>query len=138
MAGGSQVRGHSRIPAGRVSAPLPNSSVRASPYLQEPSKPRWDSEIPPGEAVRDLGQPSQGKGREERDGGGAEFQSPRNLMPRNLESERETHSYRASLSLRHKSKKEGGRTHTPAPVSLRTLEENGRMGEKNTHMPLFI
>lgn len=37
------MRGHSRIPAGRVSAPLPNSSVRASPYLQEPSKPRWDS-----------------------------------------------------------------------------------------------
>ena len=90
----------------------------------------------------DLGQPSQGKGREERDGGGAEFQSPRNLVPRNLESEQETHSRRASLSLRHKSEKEGvghtARTHTPAPASLRTLEENGRMGEKNTHMPLFI
>ena len=42
-----------------------------------------------------------------------------------------------------KSEKEGvghtARTHTPAPVSLRTtLEESGRMGEKNTHMPLFI
>ena len=90
----------------------------------------------------DLGQPSQGKGREERDGGGAEFQSPRNLVPRNLESEQETHSHRASLSLRHKSEKEGvgytARTHTPAPTSLRTLEENGRMGEKNTHTPLFI
>ena len=90
----------------------------------------------------DLGQPSQGKGREERDGGGAEFQSPRNLVPRNLESEQETHSHRASLSLRHKSEKEGvghtARTHTPAPASLRTLEENGRMGEKHTHMPLFI
>ena len=90
----------------------------------------------------DLGQPSQGKGREERDGGGAEFQSPRNLVPRNRESEQETHSHRASLSLRHKSEKEGvghtARTHTPAPASLRTLEENGRMGEKHTHMPLFI
>ena len=50
---------------------------------------------------------------------------------------------RASLSLRHKGEKEGaghtGRTHTPAPVPLRaTLGENGRMGEKHTHTPLFI
>ena len=88
----------------------------------------------------DLGQPSQGKGREERDGGGAEFQSPRNLASGNLESEQETHP--CKMSLRHKGEKEGvghtARTHTPAPASLRTLEENGRMGEKNTHTPLFI
>ena len=63
-------------------------------------------------------------------------------MPRNLESEQETHSRRASLSLRHKSEKEGvghtARTHSPAPVSLRTtLEESGRMGEK-THTCLSL
>ena len=60
-----------------------------------------------------------------------------------IESEQETHSCRASLTLRHKSEKEGvghtARTHTPAPMSLKTtLEENGRMGGKNTHIPLFI
>ena len=75
------------------------------------------------------------------DGEGAEFQSPRNLASENLESEQETHPCR--MNLRHKGEKEGvghtARTHTPAPMSLKTtLEENGRMGGKNTHMPLFI
>lgn len=88
----------------------------------------------------DLGQPSQGKGREERDGGGAEFQSPRNLVPRNLESEQETHSHRASLSLRHKSEKEGvGHTARTHPCTLHSeLLQRTRGWGKNTHMPLFI
>ena len=137
------MRDHRRIPASRVSPPLPNSSVREPVHTsREPSKPRWDLDTTWG-GCGGPGPAQSGKSREERDGGGAEFQSPRNLVPRNLESEQETGSHRASLSLRHKSKKEGvghtARTHTPAPVSLRTtLEESGRMGEKNTHMPLFI
>ena len=139
MAGGSHLRNHRRIPASRVSPPLPNSSVRASPYLQGAQQAQVGLRYHLGRLWGTWASPV----REERDGGGAEFQSPRNLVPRNLESEQETHSCRASLTLRHKSEKEGvghtARTHTPAPVSLRTtLEENGRMGEKNTHMPLFI
>lgn len=92
MVGGSPVRGHRGIPASRISPPLPNCSVRASPYLQGAQQAQVGlREIPAGEAVGDLGQPSQGKGKEERDRGGAEFQSPRNLVPRSLESQSRRH-----------------------------------------------
>lgn len=139
MAGGSHLRGHRRIPASRVSPPLPNSSVREPVHTsKEPSKPRWDLDITWGGYGGPGPSQSGRRGMEE----GLNSSPPGTWCPE-IESEQETHSCRASLSLRHKSEKEGvghtARTHTPAPVSLRTtLEENGRMGEKNTHMPLFI
>ena len=83
-----------------------------------------------------LGPLSQGKGREEMDGGGAEFQSSRNLLPGNLESEQETHP------CRHKEGKEGvnhpARTYTPAPVPLTASpDETARRGRK-VHTCFFL
>ena len=139
MAGGSHLRGHRRIPASRVSPPLPNSSVREPVHTsREPSKPRWVLDITWGGCGGPGPAQSGRRGMEE----GLNSSPPGTWCPE-IESEQETHSRRASLSLRHKSEKEGvghtARTHTPAPMSLKTtLEENGRMGGKNTHMPLFI
>ena len=95
------MRDHRRIPASRVSPPLPNSSVRASPYLQGAQQAQVGLRYHLGRLWGTWAIPV----REERDGGGAEFQSPRNLVPRNLESEQETHSCRASLSLRQKARR---------------------------------
>lgn len=85
-----------------------------------------------------LGSLSQWEGRE---GGGAEFQSPRNLVPGNPGSAQETHPCRASL--RHKGEKEGvghsAGAPTPAPVSLscfRGESEDG--GGKHTHASFYI
>lgn len=76
-----------------------------------------------------LGPLPQGKGREEMDRGGAAFQSSRNLVPGNLESEQEIHL------CRHKEGKEGvnhpARTYTPAPVPLTASpDETARRGRK--------
>lgn len=96
-------------------------------------------ETPLGQAVGSqarLGPLSQGKGREEMDGGGAEFQSPRNLVPGNLGSQQETHP------CRNKEGKEGvndpARTYTPAPVPLTASpEETARRGRK-VHTCFFL
>lgn len=84
-----------------------------------------------------LGPLSQGKGREEMDGGGAEFQSSRNLVPGNLESEQEIHL------CRHKEGKEGvnhpARTYTPALCHSQLLQRRLQGGGgKYTHASFYM
>ena len=133
MAGGSHLRGHRRIPASRVSPSLPNSSVRTSPYLQGAQQAQVGLRDHLGRLWGTWASPV----REERDGGGAEFQSPRNLVPRNLESEQETHPCR--MSLRHKGEKEGvGHTARTHPCTLRSELLQRTRGWEKTHTCLFL
>lgn len=78
VAGGPRVRGPRRTPASRAPPALPNSSQSRSAPPGSPAGPDRTQRHHRREAVQDparLGPLSQGKSREEVDGGGAEFQS---------------------------------------------------------------
>lgn len=84
------MRGHRMTPASRAPPP-PFPPALSEPVCtsREPNRPRCGPETSPAEAVGKLGQagvPPPGEGQ----GGGAGFQSPRNLAPGNPESEQET------------------------------------------------
>ena len=140
-AGGSQVRGGRRTPATRAPPALPNSSVRASLYLQGAQQAQTGlRDTTGGRLCRSparLEPLSQGKSGEEVDGEGAEFQSPRNLASENLESEQETHPCR--MSLRHKGEKEGvGHTARTHPCTLHSELLQRTRGWEKTHTCLFL
>ena len=135
MAGGSHLRDHRRIPASRVSPPLPNSSVREPVHTsREPSKPRWVLDITWGGCGGPGPAQSGRRGMEE----GLNSSPPGTWCPE-IESEQETHSRRASLSLRHKSEKEGvGHTARTHPCTLRSELLQRTRGWEKTHTCLFL
>lgn len=138
MSRGSQVRGHRRTAASKTPSRQLCHSQSAPPG--SPAGPGAAQRHHSGEAVQEPGQagaPLPGEGQGGGDGGGAEFQSPRNLVPGNPESEQETHPSRMSLRLKREWITQQG--HTALPLRhAQLLQRRLQGGEESTHrLPLY-